>query len=204
MLERITTHVRYACRRLLKSPGFSATAILSLALGIGATTAIFSLVNAVLLRPMPVQAPDEVVEIYLATPDYEYGIFSYPDYRDLRDATEHVFSGIVASRLVPIQIDGSEDVETLIGELVSGNFLSRAGYRAVHGADPSAGRRRRTRCPSGGHGVLRHLADTPGGGSSGGGPGTASGRAAVHHRRGGAPPTTPEPSAPWLRPFSPP
>lgn len=131
--SRFITHLRYACRRLLKSPGFSATAILSLALGIGATTAIFSLINAVLLRPMPVRAPEEVVEIYQSTPDYEYSIFSYPDFRDLRDATEHVFSGVVASRIVPVQIDGSEDVETLVGELVTGNYFPELGIEPMMG-----------------------------------------------------------------------
>ncbi len=131
--SRFTTHLRYACRRLAKSPGFSATAILSLALGIGATTAIFSLVNAVLLRPMPVRAPEEVVEIYQSTPDYQYSVFSYPDYRDLRDATQGVFTGVVASRLVPTQMDGEGGVEPLVGELVSGNYFPLLGIEAYMG-----------------------------------------------------------------------
>ena len=128
--SRFSSHLRYACRRLIKSPGFSATAILSLALGIGATTAIFSLVNAVLLRPSPVADPHEVLEIYESTPDYEYSIFSYPDYRDLRDASKEIFTGVVASRLVPIQLDSGAGVESLMGEAVTGNYFPLLGIEA--------------------------------------------------------------------------
>ncbi len=66
MLLTIRRNVRYALRRLVQHPGFTATALLSLALGIGANTAIFTVVNAVVLRSLPLQAPDELVDIYLS------------------------------------------------------------------------------------------------------------------------------------------
>ena len=106
-------------RRLAKSPGFTATAVLSLALGIGANTAIFSLVNAVLLRELPVRDPEELLEVYVSTPDFEFQVFSYPDYEDLRDGTREVFAGIAGTRLLLTQADRAGTVETIVGELVT-------------------------------------------------------------------------------------
>ena len=85
-------NLRYAGRRLAGSPGFTATAVLSLALGIGANTAIFSLVNAVILKDPPFEKPEELVNILRTAPDFPYGTFSYPDFKDLRDGTKEVFS----------------------------------------------------------------------------------------------------------------
>ena len=90
--------VKYAVRRLVKSPGFTFVAVLSLALGIGANTAMFSLVNAVLLRDLPVRAPKELVEIYTSEADgYEFATSSQPDYQDLK-TRDDVFSGVVGTR----------------------------------------------------------------------------------------------------------
>ncbi len=130
MIRNFWDHLRYAGRRLAKSPGFTATAVVSLALGIGANTAIFSLVNAVLLSEETVRAPEELLEVYLSTPDFEYGSFSYPDYEDLRDATGEVFAGLAGTRLMFAQADRGGDVETVTGELVTGNFFAVLGVEA--------------------------------------------------------------------------
>src|ERR1700724_3629347 len=96
--------VRYALRVLAKSPGFTTVVVLSLALGIGANTAIFSLVNAFLLRPMPVDQPDRLVAIFLTSPKWGRDIsnFSYPELLDFRRAETGLsdlmgFSGIPLS-----------------------------------------------------------------------------------------------------------
>ncbi len=133
LLHTLMRNLRFAIRRMAKSPGFTATAVLSLALGIGASTAIFSLVNAILLRELPLRAPEELVEIYESDPDFEYGVFSYPDYEDFRDGTGEVFSGVAATRLVPTQSDRDGSVESLMGEAVSGNLFGVLGVEAQIG-----------------------------------------------------------------------
>jgi predicted permease len=101
--------------------------------GIGANTAIFSLVNAILLRELPLKAPEELVNIYIATPDFPYNVFSYPDFRDLRDGTEDAFAGVSASRLILAQVDRDGRIEMLPGEAVSGNYFSLLGVEAQVG-----------------------------------------------------------------------
>ena len=130
MIRNLWDHLRYAGRRLAKSPGFTTTAVVSLALGIGANTAIFSLVNAVLLSKETVKAPEELLEVYLSTPDFQYGSFSYPDYEDLRDATGEVLAGLAGTRLMFAQADRDGAVETLTGELVTGNYFEVLGVEA--------------------------------------------------------------------------
>jgi predicted permease len=132
-LDQTWRSLHYAGRRLARTPGFTATAIFSLALGIGASTAMFSLVNAVLLRKLPIADPQEVLAIYLSTPDFEYNVFSYPDFEDLRDNTSDVFSGLTATRLTFTQADDEGSVETITGEAVSGGFFDVLGIEAEVG-----------------------------------------------------------------------
>jgi len=126
-------NLRYAGRRLVQSLGFTITAVLSLALGIGANTAIFSLVNDVLLKESAFDAPEELVEIYLTDPDLPFNIFSYPDFEDLRDETQDVFSGVTASRFVLTQVDREGIVETIPGQAVTGNHFTLLGLEAEVG-----------------------------------------------------------------------
>src|SRR5947209_9278337 len=85
---RLLPDFRFAARTLAKSPSVALIAIVSLALGIGANTAMFSYVDAVLLRPLPVPDSGRVVEIDSTAPDTRLGRMSYPDYTDLRDRTK--------------------------------------------------------------------------------------------------------------------
>jgi predicted permease len=125
--------LKYAARRLMQSPGFTVTAVLSLALGIGANIAIFSLVNAVLLREPPYDKPEELVEIYASYPERTYGLFAYPDFEDLRDGTRDAFMGLAASVTTIGQVDRGGRVETLLGEVVSGNHFDLLGIEAALG-----------------------------------------------------------------------
>jgi macrolide transport system ATP-binding/permease protein len=123
--------LRYAARMLRKSPGFTAIAVLSLALGIGANAAIFSLVNAVLLRPLPVREPERLVSVYPTTRDGAQA-FSYPSYVDFRDRNE-VFEGLFVTRFAPMSLGREGANERVWGYMVSGNYFDVLGVRAAHG-----------------------------------------------------------------------
>ena len=126
--------IRDGMRSLAKRPAFTAVAILSLALGIGANTAIFSLVNAVILRDSPIERPDEVVNVYLHQAAFEFGSLSYPDFEDVRDGTAAVFSDIAASHFVPLTIDrGEGGVGLAPAEAVTGSYFPMLGIEAAVG-----------------------------------------------------------------------
>src|SRR5947207_288786 len=118
-MERLLADLRVALRRVRKRIGFTIVAVLSLALGIGANTAIFSLVDAILLRRAAVPHAERVAEIYQRQPNFPYAPFSYPDYRDFRDETRSVFSQISVSRYAPASRDMGDHVETMMGEMVN-------------------------------------------------------------------------------------
>ena len=97
-LRSVLSDCRYALRQLRSIPGFTAIAILTLALGVGANTAIFSFSDAILLRPLPVIRPAEVLTVADATPDKALEGLSFPDYIDIRDNSTS-FSALLAYRL---------------------------------------------------------------------------------------------------------
>jgi predicted permease len=133
MLHTLSKNVVYAGRRLAARPGFTLVAVVSLALGIGANTAIFSLVNAILLRKPPIVKPEELVEIYISSPEFEYNVFSYPDYRDFIEGTREVFAEVSSSRITLTQVDREGGVELIPGEIVSGNYFQNLGIEAAVG-----------------------------------------------------------------------
>jgi putative ABC transport system permease protein len=136
--------VRDAVRQLRRSPGFTAAAVLSLALGIGANTAIFTLLDQVLLRPLPVARPEQLVMLDWDGP--KVGItmsdhsISYPACRDLRDRNT-VFSDILCRYPLPLSVGadahvgagGQNGTALIAGELVSGNYFDVLGVRPAVG-----------------------------------------------------------------------
>ncbi|HKV35464.1 MAG TPA: ABC transporter permease [Pyrinomonadaceae bacterium] len=128
--------VRYALRVLAKSPGFACVVIFTLALGIGANAAIFSLMDRVLLQSLPVANPEQLAVLSgydpKEGPDIS-GSFSYPMYQDLRDKND-VFSGVIVRGGTQMNVSYGDQTERVRGELVSGNFFE------VLGVQPWAGR----------------------------------------------------------------
>jgi predicted permease len=125
---------------LKKSPGFSLVAILSLALGIGANTAIFTIINAVFLHPLPVQDPAQLVELFTrdtktidSSPNIALTGTSLPNYEDYRDQNT-VFSGLSASTFpIPLNWGGQSEPQQLLASLVSPNFFDVLGVKAYRG-----------------------------------------------------------------------
>jgi predicted permease len=133
--------LRFGARMLLKNSGFTLIAVMTLALGIGANTAIFSLTDQILLRRLPVQRPEELV--VLRSPGPKTGSttsdgdgdasFSYPLYKALRDRGNDVFAGLLARFPIPLSVAGAGQTERADGELVSGNYFEVLGARPALG-----------------------------------------------------------------------
>jgi predicted permease len=133
MLDNFLSDVRYALRWLRRSPGFAAVAVLSLGLGIGFTTAIFAVVDALLLRPLPVTAPDRLVDVYTNGSDGDtYSTSSYPDYLDLAAGNE-VFSGIAGYSPMFAAVNAGGRSRLTMGEVVTANYFQVLGVGAALG-----------------------------------------------------------------------
>lgn len=124
--------IRYGFRSLLKRPAFTLIAIASLAFGIGANTAIFSLFNTVLLRSLIVDKPEEIVAVSMRGKNDAISAFSYPNYKDLRDRND-VLSGLLAYRFVPLSFSRGTQNERIWGYEVSGNYFEVLGVNAFRG-----------------------------------------------------------------------
>jgi putative ABC transport system permease protein len=133
LIETFLKDLRYGARRLAKSPGFTAVAVLSLALGIGANTAIFSLLNTALLRPLPVERPEQIVSLANAGASRGFPAFSYPNYKDFRDRSGDIFDGLYAYRFAPLSVSHEGTSERLWGYVVTGNYFEVLGVKAALG-----------------------------------------------------------------------
>ncbi len=131
MLDAFVPDVRHAIRALRMNPGFAAVAILSLALGIGANTAIFTLINAVMLKPLPVHHPEELVQLTMGKPQAQW--FSNPIWEQIRERQD-VFSGAFAYGRWRFNLAPGGEVRYVQGHYVSGQFFETLGIR------PSLGR----------------------------------------------------------------
>jgi predicted permease len=131
-METIWKDIQYGARMLFKNPGFTAVAVLSLALGIGVNSTIFSLVNAILLKPMPVAEPGQLVEVYSGVEQFKYSVNSYADYVDLRDEND-VFSGLAAHSMIGVTYTHEGQSELVLGEIVTGNYFQVLGVEPVLG-----------------------------------------------------------------------
>ena len=131
-MENLLQDIRYGLRILRASPGFTAVAVLSLALGIGANTSIFSVVNAALLRPLPVTEPERLVFVFNGSTTNPWSTSSYPDYLDYRDRSE-VFSDLLTYSDITLSARVEDQTDLISGSIVSGNFFELLGVRAALG-----------------------------------------------------------------------
>jgi putative ABC transport system permease protein len=132
-LEELLQDLRYGARMLMKKPGFTFVAVLTLGLGIGANTAIFSLVNTVLLRPLPIAQPEQVVTLNFGVPGRGvFPLIGYPEYTDYRDRNQ-VLAGLAAMGMAPVGLSNNGINERIWGIHVTGNYFSLLGVGAALG-----------------------------------------------------------------------
>lgn len=124
--------VRYGLRMLRKNPGFTTVALLTLALGIGANTAVFSIVNGVLLNPLPFPDSDRLVTLFESKPNFREGSISYPNFLDWQ-RDNHAFTSIAAYRPDTFSLTSASEPEQVRGEMVSADFFSILGVKPVLG-----------------------------------------------------------------------
>jgi len=145
MFDDMLQDVRYALRALRSSPGFAAIAILSLALGIGANTAIFSLINAVMLKTLPVSHPEQLVQLAMKRVEYS-NFFTNPIWEQVRDRQD-VFSGAFAYSPNRLNLAAGGEVRNASTSWVSGDFFRTLGVNSVLGRTITAADDKRG-CPA--------------------------------------------------------
>src|SRR5437763_15666882 len=136
-MQTLLSDIRYAFRMMAKQPGFSGLAVLAVALGIGANIAIFSVVNAVLLRPLPYPHSEQLVLLGESTPIFPSGSVSYPNFLDWR-ASQHTFTDLTLFRRESYNLSsekGEAAPERVGGARVTANFLSVLGMAPQLGRD---------------------------------------------------------------------
>src|SRR5215510_1677781 len=135
-MQNLWQDLRYGLRMMLKNPGFTLIATLTLALGIGANTAIFSVVNALLLRPLPYPRPERLVKVFRVQPDPTKGmlpsIWSYPRFEMLRDQNQS-FAEVAGFNQSPYNLTGTDAPEQLQMEMVSDGYFPLLGVNTIVG-----------------------------------------------------------------------
>ncbi len=131
-IDRLTQDLQFGARMIAKSPGFAVIAIVTLALGIGANTALFSVVNGVLLNPLPYPEPEQLVTLHESKPNFDSGSISFPNFRDWRKENT-TFSMMGISRGYAFGLTGAGDPEQVRSEFVSTDFFPLLGVKPVIG-----------------------------------------------------------------------
>src|SRR5258706_14421982 len=130
--ESLLQDVQYGFRMLVKSPAFSVIAILTLALGIGDNTAMFSVVNGVLLNPLPFHDSHQLVSMFEEIPNFKNGSISYPNFKDWQKMNRS-FSAMAAYRAAGFNLSGSGEPDHLQGEMISAGFFEILGVTPLMG-----------------------------------------------------------------------
>ena len=131
-LEQLAQDVKYGLRMLVKAPGFTLVALITLALGIGANTALFSVVNAVLLRPLPYPHPEQLVTLHMSKPNFETGAISFPNFRDWQ-AQNHTFTAMALTRSNAVRFTDNGYVQAMRVNLVTSDFFDVLGVKPIAG-----------------------------------------------------------------------
>jgi len=132
VVENLLQDIRYAWRQLSKSPGFTFVAVITLAIGIGVNSALFSIVNAVLIHPLPYPEPDRLVAVHASKPNFEEGSISYPNFRDWQ-RENHTLAALAVARSTSFTMSGMGDTERVRGNYMSSDYFPILGVRPIAG-----------------------------------------------------------------------
>jgi len=124
--------LRYAIRQFLKTPGLTAVVVITIALGVGANTALFSVVNGVLLNPLPYPQPEQLVALRESKANFEFGSIPYPNFRDWRK-DNRTFSSMAVWRNSAFSLTGKGEAEQVRGQFISSDFFSIFGVKPLMG-----------------------------------------------------------------------
>ncbi|MGH9935156.1 MAG: ABC transporter permease, partial [Blastocatellia bacterium] len=136
--EEMFQDLRYGARMLWKNPGFTTVVVLTLALGIGANAALFSVVNGVLLNPLPFPQPEQIVTLHQSKPNFETGAIPYPNFRDWQKENR-TFSAMAISRGFGFTLIGAGEAERVVARWVSADFFSALGVKPQIGRNFAPG-----------------------------------------------------------------
>ncbi len=137
-MQTIWQDLRYGARMLLKNPGFTLIAVITLALGIGANAALFSVVNGVLLNPLPFPQPEQLIALNQSKPNFPRGAIPYPNFRDWQRENQ-TFAAMAISRRASFSLLGAGEPEQVDGRWVSASFFSVLGVKPLLGRDFASG-----------------------------------------------------------------
>lgn len=132
LLENLWQDLRYGMRLMHRAPGFTIVVVLTFALGIAANASIFSVVNGVLLKPLPYPQPDELVTLHQSKPNFETGAIPYPNFRDLQRENK-TFAAMAISRGYGFTLTGAGDPERVSAQMVTADFFSLLGIKPLLG-----------------------------------------------------------------------